>query len=108
MQILSDEASLVCTPVDLFGTERQQLKAKQLIKDLTIPAGDLRSWANRENRIYDEQLHTAPKINWGQLKEQAAEYEKAKWADCPEIIKYFYKESKNIALMDPSEVADIR
>lgn len=108
MQILSDEASLVCTPVDLFGTERQQLKAKQLIKDLTIPAGDLRSWANRENRRYDEQLHTAPKINWGQLKEQAAEYEKAKWADCPEIIKYFYKESKNIALMDPSEGADIR
>ena len=84
------------------------MKAKQLIKDLTIPAGDLRSWANRENRRYDEQLHTAPTINWGQLKEQAAEYEKAKWADCPEIIKYFYKESKNIALMDPSEVADIR
>ena len=84
------------------------MKAKQLIRDLTIPAGDLRSWANRENRRYDEQLHTAPKINWGQLKEQAAEYEKAKWADCPEIIKYFYKESKNIALMDPSEVADIR
>ena len=75
---------------------------------MTIPAGDLRSWANRENRRYDEQLHTAPKINWGQLKEQAAEYEKAKWADCPEIIIYFYKESKNIALMDPSEVADIR
>ena len=75
---------------------------------MTIPAGDLRSWANRENRRYDEQLHTAPKSNWGQLKEQAAEYEKAKWADCPEIIKYFYKESKNIALMDPSEVADIR
>ena len=84
------------------------MKAKQLIKDLTIPAGDLRSWANRENRRYDEQLPTTPKINWGQLKEQAAEYEKAKWADCPEIIKYFYKELKNIALMDPSEVADIR
>ena len=108
MQILSDEASLVCTPVDLFGTEEQQLKAKQMIKDLTIPAGDLRSWADRENRRYDDQLPAAPKINWGQLKEQAAVYEKAKWADCPEIIKLFYKELENMALMDPSEVADIR
>ena len=42
------------TPVEISGTPEQQAKAKQMIEDLTIPAGDLRQWAEKENREFEE------------------------------------------------------
>ena len=79
-----------------------------MIKDLTIPAGDLESWAAKENRNYEEKRANAPKIDWDQLKQDAERFEVERWADCPEIKKNFYREKKEIANMDPLQVAQIR
>ena len=80
-----------------------------MIEDCTIPAGDLSSWAKRENRDYEEKQKTAvPMINWGALKEEAEEYERQKWADCAPIKKDFYREKEHITNLDPLEVASIR
>lgn len=80
-----------------------------MIEDLTIPAGDFNRWAERENRKAEVQETGKPqKIDWDMLKNNAAAFERERWADCPEIKKNFYRENKQISCMDPLEVADIR
>ena len=96
--------------VEITGTEEQKQKAKQMIEDLTIPAGDYQRWGEREARKNNIQINdSAPApINWGELKRQNDEFQAAKFADMPEIKKNFYRENKKIATMDPLDVAVIR
>lgn len=108
VRVLQDEASLSVTPVEIIGTTEQKTKAKQLIEDCTISAGDIQSWADRENRNFEQKSMSTPKIDWAMLKKKAETFEKMKWADCPDVKKNFYTEKKIIANMDPLEVAEIR
>lgn len=79
-----------------------------MIEDVTIPAGDLQSWADKENRAYEEKQSFTQMIDWGALKEEQVEYERIKWADCPDIKKKFYEEKPHIANLQPHEVEKIR
>ncbi|XP_002163544.2 probable ATP-dependent RNA helicase DDX43 isoform X1 [Hydra vulgaris] len=110
IRINQNSASLSKTPIEISGTLAQREKAKKLIEDLTIQPGDLQAWADKCNREFAESRLTAPPvgINWGELKLQAEEYEIKKWADCPDIIKKFYKEQNHIAKMTEEKVLEIR
>ena len=107
---MRDNATLSTTPVEVRGTLAQKEKAKQLIEDLTIQNGNMQAWADKCNRNFAaSQLATAPvAINWGELKQQAEEYESKKWSDCPDIVKNFYVENNHVALMSEEEVKKIR
>lgn len=108
IKIDHDDASNTLTPIIISGNQDQIDKAKQLVDDATIIAGDLKSWAEKMNRDHEENAPITPKINWGKLKERSEQFEKERWANLPQVIKNLYKEQKNISLMDPLEVQEIR
>ena len=108
-QINKSQDSSYDTTVEISGTEEQKAKAKQIIEDLTIPAGDYQRWGDKQARMSEAVNNDPhPPINWGQLKAQNEAFQIAKFADLPEIRKNFYRENTKIAQMNPSDVAEIR
>ena len=47
-------------------------------------------------------------IDWGAVKEQHEESQKARWAKCPTLIKNFYKEHPEVTEMTPDTVKQFR
>lgn len=114
LQINKNQDSAYDTEVEINGTEEQKAKAKQIVEDLTIPAGDYQKWGEREARRNGSGKNETvnndppPPIDWGQLKARNEAFQAAKFADLPVIKKNFYRENKKIATLDPSDVAEIR
>ena len=47
-------------------------------------------------------------IDWGAVKEQHEESQKARWARCPTLIKNFYREHPEVTEMTPENVKQFR
>merc|ERR1719510_1035179 len=47
-------------------------------------------------------------IDWADINKEAEAAQKAKWAKCPPLIKCFYKEHQEVAVMSPEQVDEFR
>ena len=69
----------------------------------SIDNGDCSSTTNNNNGEEAGGL-----IDWAALYKKSDEARKAKWANCPPLIKNFYKESAVVANLTPQQVARLR
>lgn len=109
VKIRSDDEDEWATPIDLIGSAEGIKMATEMIEQATSE-GKPKRYDNYGSSLTwnEEDSLNRPVIDWVQLNANKDRLQQEKWIDYGEVVKHFYIEDPDVAIMRPAEVANFR